>query len=312
MKKTAPTPGSIPVAILATLAGLGLLAAGCSTPSTHVGAFARAAGDASENIQNALRAVDQTTVERKLSDIALSTNRPVITAETFQGLFDEEKQLRPRLAVLEQLEGYANALGNLATADFRKDIDTASKDLYGALAGLAATYTKATGKPLQVDEADLMIVATSIDAIGTVIVEARRQQAIRQIVVKFDPAIQKVSAYLARELPDLYSDLVKANLEATSDDLTSAYKREAPSLNYQERMTALRRLGQARQAPRAAPALFAAAGRAAAEIGAAHAALQAAATRRKLTSRELVAHIKTLVATAESIKEFYEKLKAKG
>jgi hypothetical protein len=58
--------------------------------------------------------------------------------------------------------------------------------------------------------------------------------------------------------------------------------------------------------------MFSAAGRAAAEIGAAHAALKAAATHGKLTSKELVAHIKVLVATGESVKEFYLKLKAKG
>ncbi len=293
------------------LLGLALVGAGCSSTSTQVGAFARAASSASQSIQNALLAADQSVVERKLSDIALSTNRPVINSDTFKGLFDPATQLRPRLALLKQLEDYSDALAQLAAADFRKEIDTASKSLYGAVGGLGLTYHKATGAPLPFTDEDLKIVATALDAVGAVIVETRRQNAIRVIVVKFDPAIQKVSGYLARELPTLYSDFVKANLEAAADDLTSAYKREAPSLNYQERMSALRSVGLARQAPGAAPAMFAAAGQAAAEIGAAHGALKKAATNQKLTSKELVAHIQALVAFDESVKEFYEKLKVK-
>lgn len=290
---------------------LGCVLGSCASPSTQVGAFGKAASEASESIQNALTSVDQTTVNRKLSEIAISNDRPVITADTFKGLFNEEAQLKPRLEVLKQLENYSKALGELATADFREDIDNASKNLYGALSGLSSTYNRATGHTLPVDDDDLMIVATALDAIGSVIVEAKRQHAIRQIVVQFDPMIQKVSGYLAKELPSLYSGIVRANLQAVGDDMAAAYKREAQALNYQERMSALRLVGQAKQAPLAAPAMFTAAGKAAEEIGAAHAALKEAAIHKKLTSKALVTHIRSLVATAESVKNFYEKLRTK-
>ena len=61
--------------------------------------------------------------------------------------------------------------GNLASADFRKEIDAASKDLYGSLGELQNTYKVATKEKFPLSGDNLAIIATAIDAIGTAIAE---------------------------------------------------------------------------------------------------------------------------------------------
>ena len=46
------------------------------------------------------------------------------------------------MTLLRELQGYANALGTIADADFRSEINEASAELYGALGGLRDTIGK--------------------------------------------------------------------------------------------------------------------------------------------------------------------------
>jgi hypothetical protein len=82
-------------------------------------------------------------------------------------------------------------------------------------------------------------------------------------------------------------------------------------MTYVERMSMLRLVGRDKVAPLAAPGIFSAAGKAAKQIGTAHAALREAAVHHKLTSKELLAALEDLAVTGQTIREFYEKLQKK-
>jgi len=117
-----------------------LLLTGCASTAslTQISAFGTGTSSIAENSKKAFELIDSSTIDRNMYDVAADTSL-YPKDETFEGLFkgtELKKQLQLRLTVLEKLGSYAKALEKLATADFRKDVDAASTDLYGALSGV--------------------------------------------------------------------------------------------------------------------------------------------------------------------------------
>ena len=142
---------------------------GCAvTPLNHVGAFSQASAELAKNTADAYAYVNETTIQRKINDVAAMGNTP--EDKVFEGLIDKSG-LAIRISLLRGVEDYSKSLGNLASADFRKEIDAASKDLYGSLGELQNTYKVATKEKFPLSGDNLAIIATAIDAIGTAIAE---------------------------------------------------------------------------------------------------------------------------------------------
>ena len=178
-----------------------LLLEGCATTSlTQISAFGKATASLADDAKKAFELIDSSTIDRKMYDVA--ANKSLAPKDvTFEGLFKESDSVKYqiRIAVLEKLGNYAKALDNLATADFRKDIDAASTDLYGSLSGLSATYKKVTDTDLPLKDDQLKLIATAVDAIGTVIVETKRRDAIKTIIIQTDEAVQNAAKLLEVE-----------------------------------------------------------------------------------------------------------------
>jgi hypothetical protein len=286
------------------------LLTGC-VASTPVGTFSKAASQAATDVANGFDQVQETTITRKMSDLASDTDSP--TDSTFTGLLDPKIELAPRLDFLTELKNYAESLGALANADTKTDIDAAAKDLYGSLNGLSETYQKATSKQLPVSAGDTAIIATAVDAIGNAIAEYKRQAALRAIILQANPAIQDVCADLQKTFSDLKKDhFVYENMNSEVADMTSFYKQHTAKWNYEERRAYLEQIRKARRMRDDSDAFIASAADSIAALAKAHKALADSASHGKLTSSEVVKAIGELAGEAAKAKKFYDEIHTKN
>ena len=211
------------------------------------------------------------------------------------------------MGLLRLLGDYAKALGDLANADFRRDIDKATTDLYGVLGDLKKTYNKATGQDLSISDSGLVLIAMAVDAIGMAIVEQQRRDAIKRIVIESHDAIQKVSTILKQELPG-FADFAQANIETVETEMIKAYQTEVVRLSFSQRIVRLQEIRQQNQAKLAAPSFFGDLGTAAETIGTAHKVLFDAVSQDKFTTRELIQSIREMAEFAKSLQEFHKTL----
>jgi hypothetical protein len=302
-------------ALLAAVLSLALIATGCSTPSLkQVSAFGTATESIASHAQTALQSVDEASIKRKLYDVAANTNQWPTDA-TFSGVLAGNPQshadLQMRLKLLRQVGAYATALKSLAEADFRKDIDDASKDLHGALSGLNSTYKAVSSKEL-LSQDSLGIIATTVDAIGAAIVEAKRRKAIRDIVNESDAAVSNAMALVSTELGagSSIAQYVVASLDNAKGTLQQVYNTERanPAVQFQDRLKRLEDIRQLHNAARDSATLFSQVSKASAQVAKAHAELKEAANSGKLNGENLAKAIGELVDYAKSVKEFHDSL----
>jgi hypothetical protein len=291
-----------------TLLALILCFVGCASPLNHIGAFSQASADLANTTANSYEFINSSTIDRRLSDIASETNSSP-DESTFKGIITDSN-LAIRIKLLRGIESYAKALGDLASADFRKDIDAASKDLYGSLGDLQKTYSDATKEELPLSDADLAVIATAVDAIGTAIAEEKRRSALKTVIIQTDPSIQKAMELVSKEI-SVISEISVANMKAIFTDQVKAYQHESNKLTYERRIAELNNIRKAHDLAEATSGLFKNVVVSSQKIASAHAALLNAVEADQFTSKELVSEIKELVAFSKSTKEFHDKLLSK-
>jgi len=289
----------------ATLFAIAIFWAGCAVPLNHVGAFSQASADLAKQAADAYEYVNETTIEQHISDIAADPNLSP-DDDTFEKLI-VDSDLAARISLLRGVENYAKALGDLASADFRKEIDAASKDLYGSLGKLQNTYASIKKEPLPLSDKDLAIIATAIDLIGTTIAEKQRRAALKTIVIQTNFSIQNAMKLVSSEIPALKS-LVLANLDVIWTDKVKAYQKEVMGLSFDQRVAKLRDIRKSYECIDIASRLLDGIVSASRKISDAHAALQEAVKADKFTTEKMVKEIKNLTELAKSIKQFHDKL----
>ena len=288
------------------IAILVLSSSGCTTPLNHIGAFSKATADLSKQAASAYEKVNETTIERRINGIAAEVGTSP-DDDTFNKLIGGTN-LEVRVALLRGIEKYADALGDLASADFRKDIDAATKDLYGALGNLQKSYMAATKSQAPLTNDNLAIIATAVDAIGTTIVEERRRDALRTVVIQANPTIQKSMELFKKELPML-KELIMLNLDTIYTEKVKAYQKEGKNVNFEKRVGMLREIRSSYDQMEASKILIENLSIAATRISDAHNILYVTVEKNEFTSKELVNEIKKMAELAKTIKEFNEELK---
>jgi len=290
---------------------------GCSTPppTTQIGQFASATDELALQATLAYHQIDELTVLRNIVSVA-SVPGDLPNDETFEGvLSDEQKQVR--ILLLSQLGAYAAALGELANADVRSDVDKAATNLYGSLGRLKTNFSEATrqrdlpsGRSLPLSDDSIALIATAIDAIGAQIAESKRRSAIKTVVIETNPAIQDVSALLSRELPSLGS-LAEVNISTVETEMIDAYRNEAGGISFAQKVVQIQEIGRIKRAKRAAVPFFNEVGAGARQVGVTHQALFDAVSEDRFTTKALVVQIKELAAFGKSIKAFRKNLVAR-
>lgn len=282
-----------------------LLLTGCVSAS-NVGSFSKAASQAATDISNGFNQVQDTTVTRKISGVASDT--AAIPDDIFSGLLSDP-ELTPRLDCLNATKNYADSLGALANADYRTDIDAASKDLYGSLNGLTRTYQKATGQSLGISADDVAIISTAVDAIGNAIVEYKRQKALCTIILKTDRPVQDVCSDLAKTFDSRHThDFVRANLESVVADMKNNYNLHTATWSYDVRFAYLIRIEHAQIVLAGSDKFITSAANSVKALAKAHKALADSATHGKLSSAEIALAIGELSKEANTAKQFYDQI----
>lgn len=289
-----------------SIAALLLALTGCtSTPLNHVGVFSQASAELAKSAADGYEMINNITIERRLSDIASEADR-YPNEDTFKHLITGSS-LTTRIRLLRAMETYANALGELASAQFRKEIDAASSNLYGALDQLQETYAKGTQASPPLTDHQLALIATAVDAIGTAIIEEKRRAALKTIIIQADPMIQQAMRLISMELPAL-SEYAIASKQTIFTDLIKAYQQEAASISYNERIMKLDQIRITYEEVEAISSLFADLITASKRIASAHSTLRLSVAANKFTSPELISEIKSLTAFAKSTQGFHDQL----
>ncbi len=299
--------------------------AGCNPVSlSQVRQFGLASASLADNAHKAFDLTNTATIDRKMYDVAADPTKGPVN-NTFEGLFtgdpatpegrEKAERLRLRLQVLDRLSAYAKAVQQLAEADASKGIDEATKDLNGALIGLSRAYKKAAGQDLPINEGDLGIIATAVDAIGKAVVEIKRRQAIKTVIEKADRGVQTAVELITSELGK-DSDLarwVQENLANARGSIQQAYNldRLRPTSTFDARYAMLTRARQLYDAEVTSSAFFEAVSQGAKKLGQTHAALKKAAATDRFTSEEIATRIGELEVYVESVKNFYDTLQPK-
>ncbi|GBC60418.1 hypothetical protein DENIS_1370 [Desulfonema ishimotonii] len=280
-----------------------LLISGCAVPLNHIGAFSQASADLAQNAADAYERINESTIERRIYDIAADSELSP-DENTFRKLLPG-RDMVARTELLRGVEAYARALGQLAAADFREEIDTASKELYGALGKLKTTYDSYAKDALPLPDKSLSVIAASINAIGTVIVEKKRCEALKTVVIQADPAIQKSMALTAREF-SVFQEMYTANLNTVWAEKIKGYQREVGSLNYEQRVKRLYEIRKTYTRVITSSNIIRALSDAGRQVAGAHAALRQAVENNEFTTDRLVKEIKNVVELSKSIKDFHD------
>lgn len=298
--------------VLLTSVFCSVFTTGCTTTSlSQVAAFSSATSTLAADAKDAYQLLDESTVERKIYDAAAHPTEVKVAEETFKTILAaKQERLTVRMAVLSKLGDYADAVHTLATADFRKDVDDGAKNLYGALEGLKSSYKNASGKDLGISDGDLGIISTAVDAIGAVIVEAKRREAIKVIVNKTDGAIQDASKLLSDELGG-FADIVSVDLREVESNMIDAYNKDAASMTFEARLDFLEKIRKADDARVQAKSFLEQTAKAAAQMGKTHATLKKNLDHDKFASGDLAQDVGQLVDFATSIKQFHDSLTSK-
>jgi len=282
------------------------LLSGCARPTSHIKAFSIASEELATQAMRGYEVLNETTVQRKIAEVAADLEQ-LPNEDTFVGLLEGNENLAVRMKALAYLRDYSASLGDLSTADVREDIDKASKDLYGALVGLRATFEKEIGRDVGIRDDDLAIIGTAVDAIGAVIVEAKRRLAIKKIVINADPAVQMVSRLLEDEIPT-FAVFVKANLSTIETEMVKSYQEKAEGLTFDQRVEYIQQIRKQHQIVRDTENFFGDIGTAAGMLGTSHAALRMAVEEDRFTTAALVEQIGELADLAKSLRRFYKGL----
>jgi hypothetical protein len=305
---------------------LAVICAGCGAVSlSQVQQFGVASSSLGEHARKAFDLAATASVDRNIYDVAGDPKKGP-TDSTFEGLFtgdvgipggkEKAERLAVRLRVLDQLTNYSSALQQLSEANFAKDIDAATTDLNGSLVGLRETYKKASGNNLAISDADIGIIATAVNAIGKAVVEVKRREAIKTVIVKADSAVQSATKLIASDLggdSDLAS-FVKEALSNSRGSVQQAYNLERTRENstFDVRYAMLVRARQIYDAEIATPAFFTAVSEGATAVGKAHQALRTAVEADNFSSPEAAKLIGELEVYVKSVQDFYKSIQAKS
>ena len=184
--------------ILFSIVYILLLPACSSTPTTQISAF----GDATEAITKKVDAVfdeyNDAALTRQYTDYAATYNGQQVKhlninelAKIKRPITANQKKLFAVYRANKAVGSYAKALSTLATANTRSDIDLAVANLYGSMTILNDQYIVLKDIDL-FDGSNLSSISKLIAAIGDAIVEKKRREAIKEIIIQADPNISLI------------------------------------------------------------------------------------------------------------------------
>lgn len=298
-----------------------VVTSGCVThqSATHIKKFTTATTELADQAIATYDLVNQSMIDRRIAEISVMSDEELETAgkETFyiknlysgdpSSAFYKSSQC---IQALIALKDYAKALGDLAGADYATDIDKNATKLYGSLTSLNRSYEDITGESLGLGEWEFGVIATLIDGIGNIIVENKRREAIKGIVIEADPFVSKACDAINAHIGDNF-DYVQINLDTVFSEAIDGYKIEVlegrliDSEKKVKRIERIVAIGHTYQKAETIPENIKTAVE---KVRKAHTTLRKTVEKDLFTSKELVRDIGELAEFTNELKAFYKGL----
>lgn len=231
-----------------------LFLGGCTAiPTTQISAFGNSASAIAGKVDSVIDEYNNAALDQKFTDYAATYNGRVksnpLTSDELKKI---EKPIGPEqkknFAIYKAnraLGSYSKALSDLASAGSRVDIDLATANLYGSISSLNDQYKtiKETDKDL-FDTNKLASFSTLIAAIGSSIVEEKRREAIKGIVIEADPKISLICDVIIEQLKLAgIEDAIAASRQyILSEEIVDYQSRAKTGMTLDERRAEIKRL----------------------------------------------------------------------
>ena len=294
---------------------------GCVThqSATHIKTFTTATTGLADQAIATYDLVNQSMIDRRITEISVMSDEELIAAgdETFyiEDLYSSDPSSKlyrssQCIQALIALRDYADALGELAGADYAADIDKNATKLYGSFKTLDRSYTNITGGSLGIGDKEFGIIATLIDGIGRGIAENKRQEAIKGIVIEADPFVSEACDAISAHIGDNISYAL-TNLDTIYTEAVMGYKDAVlkeglvDSEKKIERLNRVVELARRHQKTKTIPDNIKIAVE---KVRKAHATLRKAVENNTFTTDELARDIGELAEFTKQLKSFYEGL----
>jgi hypothetical protein len=209
--------------------------------------------------------------------------------------------------MLNELVNYSAALEALASKDASADIKDAATKLDTNLNALGKDYNSLAGGGWPLTKGDTAALATVVRVIGDAWVLHVREEAIRKVVLKSDPAIQKASALLKREFESI-GPTVGGIYEQAQIAYMAAYEKKKGAMDPVATVTYGDVIKKVHDRVTEAPAFYEKVANSCATVGTAHAKLRVTVQANQFLSKDFIDSVQQLTAYAQDTKKFYEGL----
>jgi hypothetical protein len=277
----------------------------CSTPLQPIKDFGAASRSVGTTASAAYKQFDGEVAEAKYRSAMLRGQS--INPDTFSGILTKNKRLASREAMLNELVNYSAALEALASKDASADIKDAATKLDTNLNALGKDYNSLAGGGWPLTKGDTAALATVVRVIGDAWVLHVREEAIRKVVLKSDPAIQKASALLKREFESI-GPTVGGIYEQAQIAYMAAYEKKKGAMDPAATVTYGNMIKKVHDRVTEAPAFYEKVANSCATVGTAHAKLRVTVQANQFLSKDFIDSVQQLTAYAQDTKKFYEGL----
>ncbi|MDO6707217.1 hypothetical protein [Photobacterium sp. 1_MG-2023] len=206
-----------------------LLLMGCSQHvSNDLGVYAQASNQLTTQLGEMMQENKALQTQRATRTLALELENPttLLTSDRLtrqaKTYADINQQQLTLFRLNNSLKEYSQALGELADARYRADIDYAAARLSGAMIRANHQYEKLTEKPLfDTDEDTFFVLSSAIAGIGSTVAESQRRKALKAIILSSDPAVSAICDAISQRLASgrFYASLLSERRDNLSTDI---------------------------------------------------------------------------------------------
>ena len=271
---------------------------GCTTtPSTQIQAF----GDSTKAITDKVDAVigeyNQSALTGRFTNFAATytgAHANELTIDLLGGIQQPiDEKSKKGLAIYKAnraIGAYAKSLSALSVAGSRADIDLASAKLYGAMTGINTQYRvmNENGGDLFKSE-DFATTTKVIAAIGSLIVEELRNNAIKDIVVSADAKIAILCNVIDKQLDEsgIHDGIYTSRQYVLTEELKSYKAQVRKDMTLDWRRSEIKRLYELKQGVTNSTLLIQNAQKAIREVKTSHATLASELKSNKFSSEAI-------------------------
>ncbi|CCH55850.1 hypothetical protein BN8_05141 [Fibrisoma limi BUZ 3] len=162
----------------------------------------------------------------------------------------DQKVIQARLAMIKQLANYAEKLSTLAGNDAPQRFTTNVTTLASSLTSLSGTFSQLTSSGDASANDYVGPISTLVGVLGNVIIQKRRDVALRTAIINGDAPFTRILDFLERDLDKYVSDLRKVGDDQKQANIEAFYNHHKAKLSLEQRRELLKELNQAAEVKR--------------------------------------------------------------